>query len=79
MPLLEALTDQEELNRMCDADPALAANMSEMGFIKRVPFQLNHNQHTVAQWAWTEYGRREMMQRIDSGAEFFLGQGGRRQ
>jgi hypothetical protein len=70
MNLLDALDDLDELNRHMDADPGLAMNMAEMGFIKRVPFQLDHNQATVAKWAWTDYGRREMLQRIEAGFEF---------
>ena len=68
--LLSALSDLDELNRHMDADPALAANMAEMGFIKRVPFQLDHNGATVARWEFTEYGKREMMARLDEGARF---------
>lgn len=73
--IIDALNDLDELNRHMDADPELAANMAEMGFIKRVPFQLDHNSATVSKWDWTEYGRREMMQRLDDGALFRFGSG----
>lgn len=60
----------EELNRQMEADPGLAANMAEMGFIKRVPFQQDHNGATVSKWDWTEYGRREMMVRLETGLKY---------
>ena len=75
MSLLEALTDIDELNNLMNADPQLASNMAEMGFIRRSPFQLDHNNATVAKWIWTEYGKREMMQRLEAGAEFRLKNG----
>lgn len=75
MSLFETLTDLDELNRMMDADPSLALNMAEMGFIKRVPFQLDHNQATVAKWDWTDYGRKEMMERLNRGLQFALAEG----
>lgn len=58
------LADAEELNREMDADPELAMNMAEMGFIKRVPFQIDHNGATVSKWAWTDYGQQEMRERL---------------
>lgn len=73
--ILDALNDLDELNRHLNADPGLAANMLEMGFVKRVPFQLDHNQATVSKYDWTDYGRREMMQRLDEGALFRLSTG----
>lgn len=75
MSLFDSLSDLDELNRLMDADPALAANMAEMGFIARLPFQLDHNQATVAKWEWTAYGRREMLERLNAGLEFQLEQG----
>ena len=73
--LLDALHDLNELNRHLDSDPGLAANMLEMGFVKKVPFQLDHNNATVSKYDWTDYGRREMMSRLDAGAMFQLGAG----
>jgi hypothetical protein len=73
MSLLEDLEDLDELNRHMDADPELAMNMLTMGFIKRVPFQQDYNNATVAKWTWTDYGRSEMLQRLDAGAEFQFG------
>lgn len=68
--LIDTLADLDELNTQMDADPDLAANMAEMGFIKRLPFQLDHNGATTSKWGWTDYGRREMMQRLHAGFEF---------
>ena len=75
MSLLDALSDLDELNRHLDADPALAANMAEMGFIKRVGFQRDHNNATVSKWDWTDYGKREMLERLNAGFEFALRHG----
>ena len=75
MSLLDGLSDAEELNRHLDADPALAQNMREMGFVMRLPFQLDHNGATVSKWAWTDYGRREMLQRLNAGLEYVLAAG----
>ena len=75
MSLLDDLSDLDELNRHLDADPALAANMAEMGFIKRVGFQRDHNGATVSKWDWTEYGKREMLERLNAGLEFALQHG----
>lgn len=60
---LDALDDQELLNTLLNADPALRENMREMGFVKLVPFQLDHNGATEAQYVFTDYGRREVEQR----------------
>jgi hypothetical protein len=73
--LLDMLASQDELNTKLAADPDLAANMAEMGFIKRLPFQRDHNEQVTAAWAWTDYGRKEMMERLDAGAEFVMGKG----
>ena len=73
--ILDALHDLDELNRHLNADPGLAANMIEMGYVKKVPFQLDHNSATVSKYDWTDYGRREMMARLDSGAMFRLQRG----
>lgn len=75
MSLLDSLSDLDELNRHMDADPALAMNMAEMGFIKRVPFQQDHNGATISKWDWTDYGRKEMLERLNSGLEFALEHG----
>jgi hypothetical protein len=60
---LDAIHDIDLLNTLLNSDPALALNMAEMGFIARVPFQLDHNQATVAKWVLTESGRTEVMTR----------------
>jgi len=60
---LAAINDIKVLNSILDADPELAANMAEMGFVKRVPFQLNHNGATVALWDLTGAGRQEILDR----------------
>jgi hypothetical protein len=75
MSLFDALNDLDELNRLMDADPGLAANMAEMGFIKRLPFQLDHNEATVAKWGWTDYGRKEVVERLERGLHFALEKG----
>lgn len=73
--LIDCLDDLDELNRHMDADPALANNMREMGFIMKLPFQLDHNGATVARWAWTEHGRREMLSRLENGFQFAVKNG----
>jgi len=60
---LAAINDLDLLQTMLNADPALCANMAEMGFIRRVPFQSDHNEATVAKWMLTEQGRQEVLQR----------------
>jgi len=60
---LAALNDIDLLNALLNADPDLTANMTEMGFIRRVPFQMDHNDATVAKWTLTEAGRNEVLQR----------------
>lgn len=67
---LDALDDMEELNNLLNADPALTFNMLEMGFIKKLPFQLDHNGATVSKYDWTEYGLKEMAERLANGAAF---------
>lgn len=61
---LEAIDDQQLLNTLLEADPALCFNMAEMGFIIKLPFQLDHNGATVAAWVLTAQGRREIMERF---------------
>jgi len=73
MSLLEALADVDELNRLLAADPDLAANMAEMGFIKRVGFHRDHNENLTAKWEFTAYGREEMTQRLNEGFERRMG------
>jgi hypothetical protein len=70
MSLFAALTDLDELNRHLDADPELARNMLHMGFVKRVPFQLDHNEATVSKYDWTDHGKRTMLERLDQGAQY---------
>lgn len=75
MSLLDDLADIDELNRHLAADPGLAANMAEMGFIKRVGFHKDHNEQTTAKWEWTEHGKTEMLERLNNGLEFALAAG----
>lgn len=75
MSLLDDLSDIDELNRHLAADPGLAANMAEMGFIAKVPFQTDHNGAVVSKWDWTPYGRREMSERLNNGLDFALRHG----
>lgn len=72
---LKALEDMEELNNLLNADPELKFNMEEMGFIKKLPFQLDHNGATVSKYDWTDYGLREMAERLGAGAAFAISQG----
>jgi len=60
---LAALNDLDLLQNMLAADPELCNNMAEMGFIRRVPFQMDHNDQVVAKWMLTEAGRQEVLQR----------------
>jgi len=60
---LAALNDIDLLNALLNADPDLTANMTEMGFIRRVPFQMDHNDQVVAKWMLTEAGRNEVLER----------------
>jgi hypothetical protein len=60
---LAAINNIDLLNAILNADPDLCNNMAEMGFIARVPFQLDHNEATVAKWTLTEQGRHEVLQR----------------
>ena len=72
---IKALDDMEELNNLLNADPGLRENMLEMGFIKKLPFQLDHNGATVSKFAWTDYGLREMAERLGAGAAFAVNNG----
>ena len=60
---VDAIEDIDLLNSLLAADPALCANMAEMGFIKRVPFQLDHNGNLCSKWHITGAGRKEILQR----------------
>jgi len=60
---LAALNDLDLLQTLLASDPDLCNNMAEMGFIRRVPFQLDHNDQVTAKWMLTEQGRNEVLQR----------------
>lgn len=75
MSWLDDLNDVDELNRHLAADPGLAENMAEMGFVKRVGFHADHNNNLTAKWEFTEYGRREMLARLADGFDFAVKQG----
>lgn len=60
---LAALNDLDLLQSLLAADPDLTGNMIVMGFIRRVPHQIDHNGAVVAKWMLTEAGRNEVLQR----------------
>jgi len=60
---LDAINNIDLLNAIINADPGLRDNMKEMGFIRLVPFQMDHNNQVVAKWMLTEAGRQEVLQR----------------
>ena len=60
---LAAINNIDLLNAIVNADPDLRDNMKEMGFIRLVPFQNDHNGATVAKWTLTQAGRQEILQR----------------
>jgi hypothetical protein len=60
---LAAINDLDLLQTLLAADPGLTDNMAEMGFIRRVPFQIDHNDQVVAKWMLTEQGRQEVLNR----------------
>jgi len=60
---LDAINNIDLLNAIVNADPDLRDNMKEMGFIRLVPFQMDHNNQVVAKWMLTEAGRQEVLQR----------------
>lgn len=60
---LKALNDLDELQTLLNADPDLCENMREMGFIRKVPFQLDHNDAITSKWMLTEAGRNEVLER----------------
>jgi len=60
---LAAINNIDLLNAIVNADPDLRDNMKEMGFIRLVPFQMDHNDQVVAKWMLTEAGRQEVLQR----------------
>ena len=60
---LDAINDLDLLQALLNADPDLRDNMKEMGFIRLVPFQMDHNNQVVAKWMLTEAGRTEVMSR----------------
>jgi hypothetical protein len=60
---LDAIGDLDLLQSLLASDPALCDNMAEMGFIKRVPFQIDHNGNSTSKWSLTEAGRNEIMSR----------------
>lgn len=60
---LDAINNIDLLNAIVNADPGLRDNMKEMGFIRLVPFQMDHNNQVVAKWMLTEAGRQEVLQR----------------
>ena len=63
---VDAISDLELLQTLLRADPALKQNMAEMGFIKPVPYQLDHNNQTTVKWVLTQAGRNEIMDRYIS-------------
>jgi len=60
---LDAINDLDLLQSLLNADPDLRDNMKEMGFIRLVPFQMDHNNQVVAKWMLTEQGRQEVLNR----------------
>ena len=60
---LDAINDLDLLQTLLNADPELCANMQEMGFIRKVPFQMDHNDQVTSKWMLTEAGQREVMER----------------
>lgn len=73
---LKDLKDPVELNRILAADHGLRDNMLEMGFIKQVPFMRDHNENHELQYVMTDYGLREMEQRVLAMAQFEFDQSG---
>jgi len=60
---VDAISDLDLLQSLLNADPGLKQNMAEMGFIKIVPYQLDHNSQPTIKWVLTEAGRNEIMNR----------------
>jgi len=63
---VDAISDLDLLQTLLNADPALRLNMAEMGFVRPVPFQLDHNNQTTVKWVLTQAGRNEIMDRYIS-------------